>query len=82
MCHTMGMVTFAAWFLKKKRQKVIFIFWQGDYVFSFPSNFETVMPNSTQVSHFRVEPHFYFWLVSRVAIGFPNGPSSLRQRQR
>jgi hypothetical protein len=43
----MGMVTFAAWFLKKKQQKVIFIFWQGGYVFSFPPNFETVTLNST-----------------------------------
>ena len=70
----MGMMTFTAWFLKKKRQKVIFIFWRGSYVFSFPSNFETVMPNSTQVSHFCIEPHFYFWLVLHVAICFLNGP--------
>jgi hypothetical protein len=26
---------------KKKRQKDVFIFWQGDHVFSHPSHFET-----------------------------------------
>ena len=39
MRHTMGMVTFAAWFLKKKQQKVIFIFWQGGYVFFISTKF-------------------------------------------